>query len=370
MSSTFLPNHPHENTSKKIDRMYYDVVIPFKEETEGIAEYEETRSEPIIYNPNEYFIAIDRFQIPLSAIPLFRYDNSNPYLVYLEYDNGIVNVKYPESLVYIPTNANADGGKYSSYWSVYSYHTITNMLNIAYTTAFGKLKTAYPAIPHTMAPYFEYNLQTQTIDMICETAYLTDTIGSPTNDVKIGCNFIARDTFLDSMPSYYNGTASLYTDYAFSFIIQNVGNNHAYAQPGSTIPTLPTPPVYLKIPSEYRTVDRINALNSIVITTRTLPILREFHSLKGSNDGSTKYQSIMIDFQAELDDLGDTRSVMNYFSQGNFKVIQLQSNSPIHSFDFKVYWKGNDGYLYPLSIGPGKTMDIKFVFIRKEGYKN
>lgn len=344
------------------NRIYYDITVKFNETVEGFVEYSEVRQDPLIFNPEEYYLAIDRFQIPTSSIPLFKFNSTMPYNVTLVYDNGAgTRIPYTESISYITDNAlpfNSDPN--NSYWHVFSYRQLVKMWNNAYATAFTALKTAHPGVSQTSAPYFVYDSVSELFSLIVSYDY-RDSV----SEIQIYSNWDTHARFFDGYRTFYEGATALQTDLAFRFIIEDTEFN-AYAKSGTSITV---PPAFLKFDQEYRVLDRMNSFDSIVISTKSIPTVKEFISSKGLNEGSTNFTGIMMDFEPLLISAGDERQTMAYFAENNYKLIDMPSNTPLRNFDFQIKWQDNTGFINNLFLEPEQKLSIKFVFIRKDSFR-
>ncbi|HEY6534343.1 MAG TPA: phage minor capsid protein, partial [Candidatus Nitrosocosmicus sp.] len=169
-------------TKKQIDDItpdivYYNIIItPERDRSRTLAVYEETRVEPIINNPNDYYMSIVRFSIDGSWIPLFiapvvpnplnpQDANLMPYLFSLTYLGTMYNV----NVVYIPeNNARIPNAPYLSngliiqdvstnYYFVYYYTTLINLLNTAIYKAFYGYTDPFlvPIPPHHVNGLFD-----------------------------------------------------------------------------------------------------------------------------------------------------------------------------------------------------------------------
>src|SRR5574337_755710 len=121
------------------DRLYYDIEIPYRPNSYGFsaAVFQQQLNQVLIQNPNDYSVAITRFNIPTSRIPIFvaeiqPFPNTDPdntiYSVAIGY-NGAFSpetfVQYQTSTLSIPTPPNLTvdnpNQQNSPYYYVYTY---------------------------------------------------------------------------------------------------------------------------------------------------------------------------------------------------------------------------------------------------------
>lgn len=432
------------------DHIYYNVTIrhsdaadPTNPNIPVIASFEEERVQPIIDNPNDYYLTITRFTVPGGEIPIFLFPiqpfpNTNPNLsnlsVTLEY-NGDIQQQF---LIYDPRNnvinpppaptANNPEWARTEYYYVFTYDHMIQMINDALKTAFGNL--AAPPLA-SVAPYFCYDSKTQLISLYCQRAYYDENLASPIqiyvntpllnyleaidNDFFGYNNADGRDfrfTILDNPCNYYQNECEP------SPVESSIITNIPLGGPGSILITTSTPhglsvgdmieiigsdsnPVIdgvysvltapsattftinvnvavvgvggegfavkqcnlFKIEQDYNSLYRWNSFKDIVFKTNTIPIVNEY--IRSNAAGQVNFQPILTDFEPLLSKAGDSRSNLQYFPQGPYRLINLNSSVPLKKFDVSVFWKDEKENLYPIRLFRGQVLTIKFLFIKK-----
>lgn len=68
------------------ENIYYNIRVSVKGNPNKIAEFNETRVEPILNNPSSYELAVERFYIPSLEIPVMLWKD-NYWSLTLSYDN-------------------------------------------------------------------------------------------------------------------------------------------------------------------------------------------------------------------------------------------------------------------------------------------
>lgn len=355
------------------ENIYYNVIInnPMVKNLNDIsgnntsmrAEFIENRVQSILDNPSDYFLSIIRFEIPGANIPLFVMPHIinplNPLDVNftpLQFTFTYNNVSFTRNLIYIsnqPINVPISPTQFISddnpYYYVYTYQHMIDMMNTTLLNCFNDLKIAFPLAPPSEAPYFIYNAETQLISLITQYNY------SIPNSISIGFN--------QNMGRFLRGFNFILINGLPTFIIENTQNN-AYAKPGGTIPLPSFPPDYLETKQEFNTLQYWNSFKNIVFITGTIPVQAEYiPQLNGQ--GSNNFRPILTDFEPLLSEAGDARSVIQYFPQGPYRLVNMQSCTPLNKFDVSIYWQDQENNLYPIFISPGQSLSIKFLFTRK-----
>ena len=65
-----------------------------------------------------------------------------------------------------------------------------------------------------------------------------------------------------------------------------------------------------------------------------------------------------------------TKANLQYYAQGPYRLVDLNSNIPLNKFDVQIFWSDQRNNLYPLYISYGQEVSIKFLFVKKSVYKS
>ena len=352
-----------------------DPTITGTENLPIVAQYTENLTQSIVSNPSEWYATIARFSIPGSGIPIFVFQiingqsnpNLSPYIITLSY----MGTNFQENIIYqaentYPAPATANPFQIiTPYYHVYSYQNMINMINTAFANALAALLVAFPAAPYTVAPYVFFNPVTQLISLVVPYSWFS---GIPTAP-QIYMNSLMTLTFLNSIPAAFIGNLQPFgKDYLIN-IDAYPGNTNGYAQPGAAITN---PPAFLIFTQEYNTIQYWNSFKNIVFTSGTLPIQAEFipqnntvQNFSNNGTGTVAFSPILTDFEPLLMAAGDSRSQLQYFPEGPYRLISLIGSSPLTKIDIQIYWQDVNDNLYPLYIQTNQTASIKILFIRK-----
>lgn len=415
------------------DIIYYDINIASPTGLSVKAEYSETRVQNILDDPSDYYVAISRFSIDASAIPIFVCPvipnplnpldfNYTPYKITISYNNGItndvatVNLRYIPVIQTLPIPLPPVAGQQdltSFYYYVYYYQTFIQMTNNAINDALAQIQVLNPGLLGIKTPYFQYNSDTNSVDLIVPndplyiTAYNT-LFGQQYTPVQypdagsVGKIIIYLDSALYKYYSLINSYSAIIPlssppDYAHLMIVTDNKNNYYYPpqnqantianqtpisfteSPPVVIPTFPatasvtftTDPLWLIFQQEANAISTWNSLSSLVFLTQTIPVQPEYvpyasvASLqKGGNIGAASFLPILTDFVPDLTTAKDSRVQFTYYANP-YRLVQLNSNVAMRRIDLQIFWEDKFQNLYPLFVSGNALNSIKLVFIKK-----
>ncbi len=387
------------DTKFAIDKQYYNVSIQFKDNPTGetVAEFQEDRDVPILNKPNDWYMCITRFTINAQSIPIFIMDqildvgdptnpNLTPYSVTISYFNlvgpDLIRSTFKVNIIYTPKNTFARPSpptatsvkSISRYYYVFSYQHMIDMVNTALTTAFTAFKVAEPAALQTFVPFFRFDKETSLFSLITEFDFIEpitgilDGISQTVNRAQVCLNDKLYNKCFQGIPAKFNGRGLTGgEDYCID-VIQEQGNTNAYAFPGGTIPALPVNPDFLIIEQEGKTLDQWNDVRDIVFTTRSIPIYKEMVKSSSSKDGLPTFLSTITDFQPNLATALSGSSILSFFQEGPYRLINLLSPYPMRSFDFQIFWIDKIGNQIPIFITFNQEINVRFGFFRKDSF--
>ena len=329
----------------EVNNVYYNIRIVKKlQDRFTPAVYSVNRVSPIIDVPNDYELAVVRFSIPASNIPIMVWGNS-PYdsktnpsskvdklSITLSYDGLDVT----EILQFIPNTIGND--IYGN--TIWNYQEFIDIINVALDNAFTTLKTAKPLAPPTEAPYMTFNAQSELCSLYAQQLYDTTT-----TTILIYFN----NPLYQFFPSFQAFGLDPSLPKAYQILVKDNKNNTPISPVG-----------YYVMLQEYTTLSLWNDFTTIVFETDTLPVEPEFQP--SQNDTTRR---IITDFEP-LADINN-RQAFQYFGSGWKRYYDLKSAYPLSSVDIKVYWEDRDGKLYPVYLGVDEALTMKILFRRKIG---
>ena len=291
------------------------------------AYYNEDRTQPLIDNPGQYYLSIIRFSIPATRIPILIFQD-NFFSVTLSYGGNDSQV----FLQYVPFN-NFDPSDRSVIYFQQMMDSINNALNTAINTLVGA--------PTTETIKFFYTASTDSFDFTFPKSYVTNNIKFYMNN-NLYYKFIVYNAL-------YNGLNAP-NGKIYQIVLQDTYNN--------------TYDTNNYITRESSGTTYMFSIDKIVITT-TMPINKENIS-SVTSDGNPIFANILTDFIVNTSTTSNAVSPIIYNPSAQFRYIDIKSNIELRNINYQIFYQFKDRTLYPLSLIPGESVNIKFMFIRKE----
>jgi hypothetical protein len=307
--------------------VYYNIRID-NETSNGRAFFNETRVQPILDNPSNYELAVERFYVPAMDIPIMIFKD-NYYYVTLSF--GGVDATVP--LVWIPNTSGTD--PYGN--SIWNYQEMVDIVNVAFQTAF----TTLGAGPPTEAPYITYEAESNLFVFNAQRLYDPVFAGGATIEIFMNINLYSLFNSFQDFESEENDPK------AHKILVKNNGNNIS-----------PTLTDYYSTYGEWVTLFNWNDLQSIVFDSNTIPVVPE-----NLQSQTNETQKIITDFEP-IQDINN-RSAFQYYPQGPLRWYSLSSQQPLYNMNLNVYWKDNEGKLYDIIIEPTEVLTVKILFRKK-----
>ena len=221
------------------------------------------------------------------------------------------------------------------------------------------------AVAAAMPPFMQFDTQTH----ICAlNADINRYDSSSTNSVAIYFNSRLYQLFA-GFPAQFQGYGKDPKSYLIP--IPNVGS-------ANTLTTnVGTKQQYLQVYQEMSTIGLWNPVSSIVFTSNTLPIHptltsppKVYSSISNglAGVGGTSLTNTLTDFEIAIDAQNSYRPEISYAPPGEYRLIDMYSNSNLSKIDLNVYWKDRYGNLKPLLLQPGCSASVKLLFRHKHYY--
>lgn len=362
-------------------QIYYNITIPHNDPLVNAASgnlltpatYFEIRDTPFFNGPpDEWYMSIVRFSVPTAYIPIGLFPiagppNTDPNLSQLSVTLSYSGNDFQTFLIWVPQNTylpvppppsvseGAVRNKYVQYYSYYSVQHYLDILNTAFSTAFANLKALFPGAPPTEPPFMSFTPSTGLFTLYAQTTYAgSNTISIYMNDFLYQ-QFKPCFNVINTGSNQPNGKNEL-------FVVEDLITNQV---------TLPAPQgSCYAMNQEYNTIANWFNLTSIVFTTGSIPIRKEWLSTQEVNNGQitgsgSNFFPILTDFEIDIANGNEIRSFINYNPTAQYRYIDLQGKSPISTIDLQIYWKDNYDNLYPILIGPHDIATVKVLFEKK-----
>jgi len=332
-----------------------------------IANYDVTRAAPIISRPSDYYVSVIRLSLNLNSSPVFicpikTAPNTTPWTIGISYGGNY----YQQDLIwqtelYAPPNGIVD-------WTYFCFNiqVFASMVNVAVAQAFAAFSAANPAAPQVVggkqAPYIVYNAATQLFSWVWDASWATapPAVGTLTaGQARVGIN-TALQSVLDAF------RVVLVSDPA------NPDNNVNYVW--ETLPATALAGGLYTISQAYVAVTLLSTLRRIVVTTASIPIVPEGVPASGPS-GSADYASganatrpVLADFVPQISLSGDVRAMVYYNPLAQYRLVNMQSDTPLNRIQLSFWWVATDGTLYPIILSRNAIAEVKLGFFRKSLY--
>jgi len=279
-----------------------------------------------VNKPDDYELAIVRFKIPRTSIPMLFFKPDYWYITL-----KIGSDEYTEPLVFIPNSASTTDRD-----AIYVHQEMVDIINNAFQAAFVGLNAAH-TITSDFPPLISFNPVTKLFNLEVQQNYLAD-----------GIEIIFNRQLMNLFSSFQN------------FFLTNTGNVNyriIVADRVTNTGSLNSQLSYNML-QDFPTEASLSMLQSIRIETDSVPILREL-------DGAQKdiSSSLLTDFNVSSTSY-DTSDLI-FFPQGPLRYLDLISKYPLNQIDFSVFYVTKDDEKILLQLNSNESLNIKFLFRKK-----
>lgn len=338
MSKAIINNDTHRITEDAdADHIYYNISIKANEINKGIATFSENRVQPIVECPNEYELAVVRFNIPGTQLPIFLWRDG--FKITFSYDGS----DFTNELQFIP---NTPGGSYDWYGqAIWSYQDFIDTINAGFLACFNDFVAGTPAF--TGKPTNPPFMSLDHVTSLCSIYAPVEYDSSVANPVKIYFNPLLQDNF----PSFQN------IQTADPIKSKQIIINSNYGLDNITLNSID----YIKVEQEFSSLFLWTDLFNILFETNSIPV-----STENLASQTNKTRRIITDFEP-LQDINN-RSSIQFYPQGPLRWYDLESNQPLRRIDLNILWSTKEGDIFPLRMNATDELSIKLEFRRKAAY--
>ena len=314
-------------SSSESDHIYYNFRINANEDgSPTLAKYSENRVTAILDKPSDYEMAVMRFSVPSTNIPLFFW-RDNYFGITLTH----AGTDYFQYLQFIPNTSVVGARK-----TIYSVQEVVDSFNQAFATAFALIPGG--SITSTQPPQMLYDPVTDLLSLNVEQTYLTDGIDIYWNQ--------ALNPYMYSFQNFYNEDPP--SEKVFRWIVRDRGNNSS---------TVGGQPSFL-MTQDYPNSFAWNALKGLRFESNSIPVV---HELEGAQKD---VQSLFLtDF--EVIKSRYDRNAISFFPRGPVRFTDLKSDAEMKRIDVAVSWVDTDNVSHPLYITGSDSLTIKLLFRKK-----
>lgn len=354
--------------------------------------FNEDRSVPLIENCEDYDLSIENFKVDLKTLPTFiptiKYSNVDTdevtrnttiYEITLEWQGFCSRV----NVIFTPQDTTAtstapffkDGfANYrSGYYNVYNYEYFFVMVNEAIKQAFIKLQTVLETYNQTKdlgtnLPYFIFDKSTGLIFLNAPTEKFNDETGDVVNI------YLNKPLFrlFNSLP-YTRSTQNFMslnpreiTNSDFKINMSHFGetNSSKISAPqvdGTVVESVD----YLTVYQDYATLDTWSPVESIVMTSNTIPVRTSNtsgnHSYKNGNETVSGSSSIV---ELELSDFKSGNPIPGIiYTPAYPRWINMRQQNELTHINLEMFYRSKlDGSLVPITINSGGSFSVKLCF--------
>jgi hypothetical protein len=243
------------------------------------------------------------------------------------------------------------------YYMCFSYEHIVEMVNAALAAALADL-TAPPAPALLVAPFVYFESDAARLSIILPAAAYLNTVADASR-----------------VDLYFNLPLALKLQ-GFDFIERDLsfGRRDRLDCPNIlmnyiNIPALSpfAPPQYMRYFQEYVALSVWSDFKQLVFTSGAIPSVPEYSESRDSVS-AIAFQPIVTDFEPLFSLPGDSRSELQYFPTGPYRLLDLNGTTDLRKIDIQVSWKDDRGVLRPILLQQGKVATIKLLFIHRGVY--
>jgi len=388
--------------NQSAENIYYDLTVSNFQSSEANPQpfyFNESRSQPYIMNPSDYFLSIIRFTLDTGTIPVFipsiQPNQADPnltiYSVSMSWLDPTTNIYYEEQefiqyqpqdlsiAVPAPPSQTANGLQLNEtgYYNVYSYQWLCYLVFVAFEGVAAKLALATALSPNppilTYSPIINWDSSSQKAVIYANAAVydLNEQFYAPTAAaVNVYMNAPLFGLF-SSFPARYLGYGqSLGTDYRLLFV--DIGGTNLQ----TIVPPQPAVPgnveyVAINIYQETSTCSSITPILAIVFTSNSLgiesnivstPLVYNNNQLLTFAGQNAATSNIITDL---VSDSGTYSPNLVYQPSAQYRLITLYGNSPLSNLDISIFYRLRNGSLIPFRLQSGGSVTMKILFTKK-----
>jgi hypothetical protein len=314
--------------NERADNIYYNFKIKQGENSiYDFASTSETRNIPILYKSDEYEMAVARFSLPMTAVPIFIW-KENYFKITISFNISIIT----KTLQFIPNSSGNDF--YGD--TIWNYQEFIDIINAGLKEAYDDLKIAEPTWTATEAPFLSFNSSSRLLVWNVEQAYGT----------TAGIYFNKPLFYL--MNSFQAFETTIIGEEYYQILSKDNKNN------SNTINGKP----YYSTKQEYSTLFLWNEFKTILFESDSIPVDSEY-IMAQQND----FRKLVTDFEPLQDE--SNKNTIQYFPQGPLRWYNLFSDKSLDKMDLKIFWADDTGKTYPLYIDEKKVFSMKIYFRKK-----
>ena len=356
--------------------------------------FNEVRDSAILNNTQDYDLAIENFKLDTKTIPMFipsirpNTNLTTIYKVCIEYLEPVSGIRYlgSQNVIFEPQDKTKaqpsllDSG-YPNYttgfYNIYNYEWFIVLVNRALRLAQLDLIAVLNAngvsssfINHDYVPFFIFDKVSQIISLSAPKSYYSN---EPEDYLRIALNKPIYRLF-NSLPfttqqAQYQLDGSVITQQLFTINMSNFGLQNSE--------TVDNPPLedgslssnqnvdYITVYQDYSTLDTWTPVDSIVITSSTIPIKSSMRSATHSYiNGTETTKGSLNSVEMTITDFKSGSYVNGIiYNPTEKRWINMNQRRELKRINIEVFFRNKlDNALVPLTLNSGGSFSLKFVF--------
>lgn len=322
----------------------------------ALAEYNDSRTDPIVDRASDYKLALVKFNIRTDYIPMF-YNNEKTFIIYFYYRPDNILISQPIQQNSLPTYSQEEFISRSP-----------DSLNEGFVTGFNALITAYEAIhgagtwtSDPLRPQVAPGMQFQPGDNLFTMFVDERSITGATYEIEYYFSFdLARlftglpqqtpQTF--TTPSLPYGSEQYYFGY-------NTTHSNIAPIPGATGYN------FVSSTTIYDCTGLWYEISRIIITSNNLATRRNYIGV-GSGGQSNVELPIITDFTFVTDNgpQNNPTTWYEYQPSGPYRWIDIFGDNAVNKINLQFYYATANGVINPLFVLPGDSYSFTLLFAR------
>jgi hypothetical protein len=379
----------YQRNEQKIDNsrdshIYFNITLVNNSPTPIQAQYAEVRSDPLLINPEDYHMSIERFTVPtLLTIPLDSYDYGTGGSTYptvvsctIAYTGTYVQAFWGTGSLSPPDYTGPVGGNgplgllgNDKALNINYYQSVCDIMNSTIAQAETTIKANCPTYTGDFTPFMSYDSNTNLFSINTPRTYSVDNPGAP----QLWFNKNAY-IYLNSVPAIANNISqSNPTGCDYRIKCRNYGGINGGHVNGITVLSIPysitgsTCTGYSN-PQEYPGLGNITIFDTIQFLTNDIPVTPQGINNQTINAISDTSRLVFTNYKV-ISDVGyDIRNFVSFYLQGERRLIDLQGNDPLRKISWNIYWSDPNQNLYPVYIQQNYPVDVLVLFVKKGQY--
>ena len=329
--------------------VYVDINLPQignerpANEGSSLAIYESSNSSPIIENPDDWHLIIERWALPGFLLPAYIWPapgSGEDVRVQLRYGAEIVTVTA------IFTSLGELSPSDEEYYYVYEYQHFLDMVNTALASAHAALATKPVG---SLEPFFTYD-QTGRFRLYGEQDYYDTNQATPI-EVLVSPEIWRVMPFME-----YNTNTATNNEF-WQILIKDNKNNRDEIDMVE----------YYYTRQEADGSAYMNPVQKIIFTTNSIPIRSTYTAINNANTLNSNSNTFPILSDYVIDDLQglDHRKQLVFEARDYNRKIDLLGNTSIYNISISIYWLDYRNRLRLVRVPNNDFANIKLLFMQK-----